>query len=83
VPASVPNVVSRTSVFSTYRRVLRHSPTGWTCQYPASLPSSRAKIGGESNRGKASHSTEPARSTRPVECRSPMRAWSPMGVFDM
>ena len=80
---AVVNVVSSTSVRSTYRRVLVHSPLGAICQCPASRSSSRPNTDGLSKRGKDSHSTEPAVSTKAHEWRSERRAWSAMAVVDM
>ena len=82
-PVDVVNVVSSTSVRSTYRRVLVHSPLGAIRQCPASGPSSRPNTDGESKRGKASHSTDPAVSIKAHEWRSEMSAWSAMAVVDM
>ena len=69
-PAAVRNVVSSTIVRSWYRLVTSYAPAGRIAQWPASASSSRAKIDGESNRGKHSQSTEPSLLTSAAECRS-------------
>ncbi len=72
VPSSVSNSVSSTSVFSRYRR--RTAVTGAVGairQCPSSsVPSSREKHDGESNRGMHNQSTDPSRPTSAAVLRS-------------
>jgi hypothetical protein len=75
-PASVVNVVSRTSVPSRYWRwTLRGEAAGASFQRPWSrTPSRRAKHAGESKQGRQSQSIEPVRETSAALSVSPMSA---------
>jgi hypothetical protein len=63
-PPAVVNVVSSTSVPSTYACSASNSALGRIDQWPASGSSTRANTAGPSKRGRQSQSTEPSRETR-------------------